>query len=420
MAMPYEHLLRVGKVLIIFKALMVCAILLAIYSDGIRRIQPLWLGVEVLPVSQTIREQFGINRTGGVLINRVIQHSPAGEARLRRGDVILNLDHRPVYEANDIRGVIADRRSRDPIRIVYLRDGVVFSTKASLDFRPASAQAGRPRSPYHYHLTANDALALLALGMIAGAITGMLGCGGGVLQVSLLIIFFGFEIVLAKVLSLISCAFMSMSSSYSYLRSGLADRKTLYYLIPSGVLGACIGAAVSFFVSRHVLEIALGFFLLYTALETLHQIMANAKAGALAWPEKDADKVGPVKDPSLAVLAGFPLGLSSALLGVTGGVLGTPLQRAVTKAPLRTCIANTLVASIFVSLIGGGVLMAQGLIQDHFSFRTCVLVLLAIVPGSLVGGRMGATLNRHLPISLLRGFYAVVVLVIAYKLLILG
>jgi len=260
-------------------------------------------------------------------------------------------------------------------------------------------------------LTASDFFELAALGLLAGTLSGLIGCGGGVLKVSLLIVLLGFEIYLAKVVSLVSCGFMSMSSSYRYVKQGRVDLPALKYLIPSAVLGGLIGIGVSMTLDRHVLEFILGLFLVYAALDAAYQIYANGRNG------RDEQAVAAPRDRSALVWAGLPMGLFSTVLGVTGGVIGTPMQRYLLKTPVKTRIANTLVTVIFVSFLGGGLLMIEGLIYDYFSFKTIVVVLLAIIPGSAIGGQLGARLNEELPVNYVKGIYAVVILLLSFKIL---
>ncbi len=419
----FTKLMRIGSVLLTFKVLLLLLALSAMYLHGISSAHTLWLGAEVLPVNDTISAKFGVPRKGGALLNRVIEHAPAGNAGLKRGDVLLSIDDQPIFETGDIREVLKKGSFKDSVQVIYLRDGIVYSTKVVLDYRASNASARTVRSTYRYRLTLADLLELLALGLFAGALSGLIGCGGGVLKVSLLIIMFGFEIYLAKVVSLVSCGFMSMSSSYQYLKQGHGDQAAFKFLIPSSLFGVLIGIGVSMLIDRHVLEFVLGLFMAYAALDLAYQIYADSRSRqkvheASASKTRQADRAGPApRDRSVLVWAGFPLGIFSAVLGITGGVIGTPLQRFLRNTPLKTCIANTLVTVILVSFLGGGLLLIEGLIRDYFSFHTFILVLLAIMPGSVIGGQLGARLNEVLPVTYVKGVYAAVMLIISYKIL---
>ncbi len=82
MKQSFKKLLQIGGVALILKILLGALAMLAIYFHGISRFHTLWLGAELLPVNQTIRTQFGVGEKSGVLVNHVLEHSPAGDAGL--------------------------------------------------------------------------------------------------------------------------------------------------------------------------------------------------------------------------------------------------------------------------------------------------------------------------------------------------
>jgi uncharacterized protein len=417
-----EKILRTGTAVLILVILFVALIILALSSRDIaKRLAPrerLWLGVEALPMNDTMRQQFGVNGRRGVLVNQVIESSPASRAGLRRGDVILTLDDTPMVQPNDVPDFLAEGRSRDPVQIIYLRDGMTYSTMSVLEYRALNASAPRVRSIYHYHLTFADFLAFFSMGILVDTLAAFIGSGGGVLKVSLLLAFFGVEIFLAKVLSILSSGCMGLSASHQYLKTKQVDRKCLQYLIPSSIVGAICGVGISVLVGRHFLETLLAFFLIFVGIENVLQVVLNVQG-------KLPDEVVPEDHPfipdrpySLLILAGFPAGVFSTVLGITGGIVGEPLHRILLKAPLRTCIANTVVTVVFDAFLGGGMLlMIDGLMRERFAMGTFLQIWMAIVPGSLIGGQLGAMLNGAISVNGVKGVYAVVVFMIAAKLL---
>ena len=73
-----------------------------------------------------------------------------------------------------------------------------------------------------------------------------------------------------------------------------------------------------------------------------------------------------------------------------------------------------------LSLRAKSTLLIEGLVRDRFSFATFLNVLLAVMPGSVIGGQLGALLNRELPINTVRGIYAVAVVLMAGRILMLS
>ena len=413
---PAQRMLQVGMIALVFKALILMVVLYAMFSSDPRKSTHLWLGLEVMPINDTIRRNFHVHRQGGLLVNAVLENSPAEKTGLKRGDVVLNADNTAIFAVKDLENVLQNRKAGDPITIVYLRNGKAYAAKSVLDYSPLHLKGGSEPSLHHYEVSLRDLLGLPFLGLLAGILSGMIGCGGGVLKVSLLIIFFGFEIFLAKVVSLISCGFMSISSSHKYLKYKCIDRDALKYMIPFAILGTLLGVAVSMALNRHVLETALAVFLIYAALDIFWEIWrSGTEAQRKRRRERPVSEVPAGERPLALALVGLPTGFFSSVLGITGGIVGTPVQKYLLRLPINTCIANTLVMVIFVSFLGGALLLFEGLARDYFSIETFLKVAACIIPGSIIGGQIGSTLNKRLPTNYVKLVYAVIVLFIACK-----
>jgi len=73
------------------------------------RVQLPWLGLEMQELSMELKSYFGITETEvGVLINDVIDGSPAAEAGLKRGDLLLSLERIPISSPQDYRDALGE------------------------------------------------------------------------------------------------------------------------------------------------------------------------------------------------------------------------------------------------------------------------------------------------------------------------
>ncbi len=79
------------------------------------------LGVSVENLTDQLREFFGVRNGEGVLVRSVKKGSPAEDAGLRAGDVILKVDGEKVEDSADLRGALRDRRGKE-FPIVIMRD----------------------------------------------------------------------------------------------------------------------------------------------------------------------------------------------------------------------------------------------------------------------------------------------------------
>lgn len=66
-----------------------------------------WLGVEIRVVDEAIAKQFGLKEVKGVLVNNVMKDTPAERAGLKRGDIILKYNGKPVKEVTALQDLVA-------------------------------------------------------------------------------------------------------------------------------------------------------------------------------------------------------------------------------------------------------------------------------------------------------------------------
>jgi S1-C subfamily serine protease len=102
------------------------------------------LGVEVIEMSDELRAYFGAPRGTGVLVNRVVDGTPAKAAGLRVGDVIVDADGEPVAAGHEIVRAMDDRKKGDKVTVVVVRDKQRLTLTASLaeDPRPEVSAFG--------------------------------------------------------------------------------------------------------------------------------------------------------------------------------------------------------------------------------------------------------------------------------------
>lgn len=84
------------------------------------------LGLKVVPAEHDLMQSFGLSQ-GGMLVSDVVRGSRAARAGLRKGDVILMLDNRPVESIIAYKAIIADlgRKKSIPL-LVQRQEGPLF------------------------------------------------------------------------------------------------------------------------------------------------------------------------------------------------------------------------------------------------------------------------------------------------------
>ena len=82
-----------------------------------------WLGVAIQPLNDKLAKSFGYDSSDGVLVGDVTEDSPAANAGIEAGDIILSYDGRDVDEIGKLRSVVAATRPGARVPVKIFRDG---------------------------------------------------------------------------------------------------------------------------------------------------------------------------------------------------------------------------------------------------------------------------------------------------------
>lgn len=114
-------------------------------TDEFDALPSVFLGVEVVSVDAAIAEQFGLPRACGVLVNNVVDSSPADKAGLQRSDVILSVNNIAIENVDGFKEIMAQLNPGDQVRIIYIRDGQKSTAYITLANSSASAVIAEDR-----------------------------------------------------------------------------------------------------------------------------------------------------------------------------------------------------------------------------------------------------------------------------------
>ena len=81
-----------------------------------------YMGVVIQTLSSELAGKFEVAENGGVLIGDILRGSPAENAGLKRGDVILDFAGRPVRKMQELQRQVADTRPGTPVQLKIRRD----------------------------------------------------------------------------------------------------------------------------------------------------------------------------------------------------------------------------------------------------------------------------------------------------------
>jgi serine protease Do len=92
-----------------------------IVNEGIAR-RP-WLGIIGLSITDEIARYYGLPVNRGVLVTKVAEGSPAEDAEMADGDIILEIDNLETRRIEDLVKEIQKRKVGDKVKIFALRNG---------------------------------------------------------------------------------------------------------------------------------------------------------------------------------------------------------------------------------------------------------------------------------------------------------
>jgi S1-C subfamily serine protease len=95
-----------------------------------------YLGIRNVTVTEALQEQYGLSRSSGVLVAGTSPDTPAGNAGLKQGDIIIEFDDQVIDGDSDLFSVLRRLKPGDTVSLTYDRDGTEFTVTVTLGERP--------------------------------------------------------------------------------------------------------------------------------------------------------------------------------------------------------------------------------------------------------------------------------------------
>jgi serine protease Do len=97
-----------------------------------------WLGVGIQPLTPELAKSFAVSADEGILVNQVMPKSPAEAAGVKTGDLIMNVDGKPVKDPRELQRIIAETEIGKTLELTILRDKTKRTVKVQVGEMPAS------------------------------------------------------------------------------------------------------------------------------------------------------------------------------------------------------------------------------------------------------------------------------------------
>ncbi|MEI2696858.1 MAG: sulfite exporter TauE/SafE family protein [Microthrixaceae bacterium] len=239
-------------------------------------------------------------------------------------------------------------------------------------------------------------LATFAVGVVAGALSALLGIGGAVVTTPAVRVLGAtpIEAVGSTVPAILPGA---ISGSIRYAKAGLVDWTLALGLGVSGAVFALAGAWVSDLVGGRPLMVLTAVLMLWSGV--------SVGRGADRPPSEEAEPQGPRSALWLISLVGAASGFVAGLLGVGGGIVMVPAMTGPLRIPMKRAVASSLVA---VAIFSVPALVAH-LVLGHIDWRFALPLMAGVVPGAQLGAHMTIGAAEHH----VRRWFGVLVVVVA-------
>ncbi|WP_300650710.1 sulfite exporter TauE/SafE family protein [Hydrogenophaga sp.] len=258
-------------------------------------------------------------------------------------------------------------------------------------------------SPYSTAWLLGLATALLATGLVAGVLAGLLGVGGGIVIVPVLYHLFtllgvdeSVRMHAAVGTSLATIIPTSILSSRSHRKRGSLDMSLIKRLMPSVVVGVIVGSVASRFLSGASLTAVFASIALLVALNMALKRDGVAVANGLPGTAGTA-------------LLGGGIGGVSTLMGIGGGTLSVPILNAL-RVPMHTAVGTGAMLGMVISFPGALAFILNGLdVPNRPPLSLGYVNLLGfalIVPATLATAGWGAKLAHAINAQRLRQVFA--------------
>lgn len=106
---------------------LVKSVVLDLIEDG--KVDRGYIGVQISSVDEVSAKSYKLDKVAGVIVQKVLEGSPAEKAGLEVGDVILELDGMAVNTSNELQSRVSMHKAGEDVKLKLLRDGkTVYKT----------------------------------------------------------------------------------------------------------------------------------------------------------------------------------------------------------------------------------------------------------------------------------------------------
>jgi uncharacterized protein len=233
-------------------------------------------------------------------------------------------------------------------------------------------------------LTRRLVVALIALGLVSGFLSGLLGIGGGLVIVPVLVLL-GYDIKLAGAVSLLAVFVICTIGTVSFAVLGEVDWVAAALVAVGSVAGVLLGTRLVAYLPTRVIQLAFAVVLLLVA-------------ASLFWivPDRDAALQMTPGTAIALVVFGVVIGFFSSLLGLGGAFLVVPGMMLVFQTSDLLAKTTALAMMIPTTLVQSAAARRAGRGDTRSSLLIAAGAALTTTPGALLAVSIDPVLSNVL------------------------
>lgn len=260
------------------------------------------------------------------------------------------------------------------------------------------------------------------VGVVVGALSGLLGIGGGTLMVPIFRLGFGMTALESTATSLFTIVPTSLVGFATHIKNKTCIPRVGVVCGLAGALTSPAGVILASLSSAWLVMLAAALIVAYSSVSMFRKAIRMPKVAATAGTplEEGAEEVAKEIEEKLpefaftkkrvaqAIAIGLGAGLASGYVGVGGGFIMVPLFLSVLGIMMRQASGTSLVAVT--------ILAVPGVITQVMLGNVDFIAGIAMAAGSIPGAILGANLTRIVPERQLRFAFGTFLLVSAVAL----
>ena len=259
---------------------------------------------------------------------------------------------------------------------------------------------------------------VVGVGLFGALLMGMIGIGTALLCVPTLVFVLPLlgtpeTIVVHTALgtAMLAISMQSVTSVIAHQRRGNVHWQTLKATLPGGMIGVVLGVSFTSTLPGDVLKVIFAVFILSSATRL---VFSKTKAS-------DGDGEDPTKGVLVLTAGSGAIGFFASFIGAGGGVFAVPFLHWCGLV-MRKCVGTSNANGLPISLMGALTYAATGYTEvgysaSHFGYIDLPTFGLLAISG-MIAAPIGAKLAHVVPAKVIKTVFAILVVIIATKMLV--